>query len=137
VRKDKRKLKQLFRLAYRDDLILHFRTEPVDTDTAAELVDLIGRYNNFDPRKVKEAMLRFRGLVSGWEVGREGSPVIYALVPFWIHQREYADPSPGKRIPEEERESLRERLKDAFSEARADEIDELGWGRWRIRFWWD
>jgi hypothetical protein len=129
------KLRQLFEFAFRDDLMLHFRTTPVDSDTAMELVDIIGLYNNFDPDKIKDVMRAFRGQVSGYEIGREYSPVIYVWLPYWTHQREYSEETHGKRIPEEELEGLRHSLFTCFKLALADEASEVAPSR--LRFWWD
>jgi len=133
--RSREKLRQLFELAYKDDLMLHFRTNPVDTDTAMQLVDIIGGYNNFDPEKVKDVMRAFRGQVSGYEVGREYSPVIYVWLPYWAHQREYSDEDKGVRIPEEELEGLKRGLMVCFRLALADEAEEVS--STRLRFWWD
>jgi len=133
--RSREKLQQLFQLAYGDDLLLHFRTNPVDTDTAMELVDIIGVYNNFDPNKVKDVMRAFRGQVSGYEVGREYSPVIYVWLPYWTHQREYSDEHYGERIPEEELKGLKRGLMVSFKLALADEAQEVSSSI--LRFWWD
>jgi hypothetical protein len=132
----KEELKQIFQLAYQKDLLLHFRTNPVDSDTAMELVDIIGGYNNFEPAKIKDVMRAFRGKVTGYEVGREYSPVIYVVLPYWTHQREYWEKlEMGERILDEELEGLKAGLKVAFRLACADEIQEVSPSV--IRFWWD
>ena len=129
------KLKQLFKLAYEDNLLLQFRTSRVDTDTAMELVDIIGRYNEFDPGKIKDVLKAFRGQVSGYEVGREYSPVIYVWLPYWTNQREYSNSQRGRRIPEEEFEGLKRGLMTCFKLAKADEAGEVSTSV--LRFWWD
>jgi hypothetical protein len=129
-------LKQIFQLAYGKDLLLHFRTNPVDSDTAMELVDIIGGYNNFEPAKIKDVIRAFRGKVTGYEVGREYSPVIYVVLPYWTHQREdWEKLEMGERIPEEEFEGLKAGLIASFRLACADEIQEVSPSV--IRFWWD
>jgi len=129
-------LKQIFKLAYQKDLLLHFRTNPVDSDTAMELVDIIGGYNNFDPAKIKDVMRAFRGQITGYEVGRECSPVIYVWLPYWTHQREdWEMLETGERIPEDELEGLKRSLTTCFKLALADEVQEVSTSV--IRFWWD
>ena len=114
---------------------LSFLTRLVDTDLAKELVAKTGRYNDFDPEKVKATMDRLRGKISGYYLGRESSPVIYVILPYWTHQREYSKEVEGKRISDAERTSLKKEVIEEFEKAKADECwqdtDE------RIRARWD
>jgi hypothetical protein len=133
---NKEGLRQIFYLAYQKDLLLHFRTNPVDSDTAMELVDIIGGYNNFEPGKIKDAIRPFCGQVTGYEVGREYSPVIYVVLPYWTHQREdWERQEMGEQIPQREIEKLKAGLVAAFRFALADEVEEVSESI--IRFWWD
>jgi len=131
----KEKLVELIKLTYEDDLALHLRTRRVESETAEELVEAIGGYNEFDPDKVKEVIRRFRGRVEGWEIGREYSPVIYVHLPYWTHHREGSTEISGERIPPEEMEKLKRELIEAFRGACADEIEEVSPST--LRFWWD
>ncbi len=130
-----KRLKQIFRFAYHDDLLLHFRCNRVDTDTAMELVDVIGGYNNFNPDLVKEAMKCFQGRVMRYEIGREYSPVIYIWLPYWTHQRENSPLTSGEYIPEDDQERLKKEIMQTFGRAGPDEVSE--WVKNVLRFWWD
>ncbi|MBT9160757.1 MAG: hypothetical protein DDT26_02053 [Dehalococcoidia bacterium] len=129
------KVRQIFRLAYHDGLLLHFRSNTVNTATAMELVDIIGEYNGFDPDLVKEAMQCFQGQVSGYAIGREYSPAIYVWLPYWTHQRENSLLAFGEYIQEGDRERLKKEIMEAFVKLRPDEADE--WAENVLRFWWD
>jgi hypothetical protein len=113
-----------------------FLTPRLRTLQAEKLVRLVGDYNNFNGPKVADALLRFRGKVSGVEFGREGSPVIYLELPYWTHQREEVSWSgQGTRISDAESVALATEIKQAFvGEMHADEFSV---DKRRVRIWWD
>ena len=128
------------RIAYRLDSSQRFQsttflTPRLRTQQAAHLVRLVERYNDFEGAPVADAIQELRGIVSGVEFGREGSPVIYLEFPYWTHQREEADPKlKGERISDQEFEAAVSKVRAQFVEGlRATEFSV--WKR-RVRIWW-
>lgn len=113
-----------------------FLTPSLRTAQAERLVRMVGDYNNFNGPKVADALLRFRGKVSGVEFGREGSPVIYIELPYWTHQREETSWSgQGTRISDSESAALASEIRRLFvGELKADEFSVQ---KRRVRIWWD
>jgi len=75
-------------------------TPRLRTVQAQELIRMVESYNNFEGKKVADALAEFRGTVSGVAFGREGSPVIYIDLPYWTHQREeVTTEGKGQKIP--------------------------------------
>jgi len=132
------KIKQFFRLGYVNDVSLYFRVHVTSTNLAKELVDIVGRYNDFDQEKVKACLDVLKGKVSGYELGRECSPVIHIELPYWTHQREGNQKRNGERIPESETKKLVEEMRHMFKDVRlCDEFDILGLKEHHVRVWWD
>lgn len=113
-----------------------FLTPRLRTVQAEKLVRLVGDYNNFNGPRVADALLKFRGRVSGVEFGREGSPVLYIDLPYWTHQREETSWSgQGVRISDKESAALASEIRRLFvSELKADEFSVE---KRRVRIWWD
>ncbi len=124
VRGHYRKYQDFVKLGYAGNISLDFKTTTVPPRNAKRLVSAIGGYNEFEPRKVNKAIDKIQDVVGSIEVGREGSPVLY------IHL------SPNWQL-----EQNKERVKEAFKEAKADEVDEVeglfGSKTNTIRVWWD
>jgi len=138
----KEELKLLYYLATHGKAeLLHFRTTLVDTDTAKELVDIEGQVNNFYPERVKAVMDKLRGKVSGYELGRDGTPLIYVHLPYWTDQREYNREKIKREISPAERERLVKFVIKLFKEeALADSAYQLTYRDSKlniVRVWWD
>jgi len=134
-------LLKLFHIAYGkiDEKVrlLDFKTEGVNTDDAVELVMGIGSYNDFEGQRVTESMQKFKGKVMYWEVGREGSPVIYVHLPFFLNQQE-GFVGENRRIIDDENIKLIEELKKEFVDtALADEFNVTDYSDRVVRIWWD
>lgn len=115
---------------------LDFRTEVVPTAQAQALACLVPDYNVPFGGPVSAAMAGFRGEVSGWQVGRENSPVVYVELPYWTNQREGGDPvGQGERIDEAATAALVARLRTAFVDGA--HASEFGVERNTVRMWWD
>lgn len=115
--------------------LLDFRTEGiVSFDEFSSLLQIAGPYNRFVPGVVEEAIRPIFPRLMSVEIGREGSPVVYAYVPFWRHQKIGHTDGPGERIPEEERKALATEFLEAMRRASADE---LSGNEHRLRAWWD
>ena len=111
-------------------------TPRLRTVQAQQLIRMVESYNNFEGRKVADALTEFRGAVSGIAFGREGSPVIYIDLPYWTHQQEEMTvKSTGQKIPEAETKKLVERLRGVFVGGLA--ADEFTFERNQVRVWWD
>lgn len=74
---------EFVRLGYRG-ASLHFRVQTGDLETFRACVHAIGAYNDFRPAAVSLRLGGIFGQCECMEVGREGSPVIYAHLPFWV-----------------------------------------------------
>jgi hypothetical protein len=103
--------------------ILTWVAEGVDAEAAKALVELIGRYNGFDPARVKEAIDACPKECC-FQIGREYSPVIYVGLPYGLDNLE----------------RLKETVLEAFALAFPDEtppIEGYHSGSTTLRFWWD
>jgi hypothetical protein len=107
------------------------------TVQAQQLIQMVVSYNNFEGKKVAEALTEFRGHVSSVQFGREGSPVIYIQLPYWTHQQEETriKGQEGKCIPGSVTDKLVERLRHVMVEKLA--ADEFTVEYNRVRVWWD
>jgi len=133
---------------------LHFRVQTGDLETFRACVHAIGAYNEFSPAAVSLRLGEIFGECECMEVGREGSPVIYAHLPFWSGQR--ADraraacgrtPGGNRKYEESERRALASRVKTVGAALGASEIDELTVPETAlglpagtliaVRLWWD
>jgi hypothetical protein len=132
------------RLGYGDQFGLdfrsnNFRTDEMTTEDTQAVLRIVDEYNDFSGKKVADAIGQFRGRISSYEFGREGSPVLYIRLPYWTHQQEGAAPgSSGRRIDDAENEALISLLRDVFvTKLGADEfeVDQIQ-GR-KFRVWWD
>ncbi|MCP5476542.1 MAG: hypothetical protein H7A19_17060 [Rhodanobacteraceae bacterium] len=115
-----------------------FRTDQLTTPETQVLLRLVKSYNAFSGDRVAAAIEEFKGRVTAWEFGREGSPVVYVLLPYTTNQiegqRRYIV---GNRIPEEAHAALLERLQIVFqSELGASEFT-LDDRQHYLRVWWD
>ena len=135
-RKDRQKL--FLGMAYgvggNDTRSLDFRTESVDIPTAKEMVKVIKYYNEFDYKKVNEAIDKVKDDINSIQIGREGSPVIYIGLPYWENQK-MKPKGENRKLTEGERQQIINKVEKAFFEAEYDEfnVDEFN----RIRIWWD
>jgi hypothetical protein len=121
---------------------LNFRTEKLNTDQTMAVVQLVQEYNQFDGAAVAAALEQFRGRVSGYEFGREGSPVLYIELPYWTSQAEAhagrEAEAGGRRIEDAERDALIAEVRLVFVDRlKADEFDIEEIGDRRLRVWWD
>lgn len=114
-----------------------FRTDQLTTSEAQTLVRLVKSYNAFEGHKVSAAIEQFKGRVTAWEFGREGSPVLYVRLPYTTNQiegrRSYVV---GDRIPLEVHAALLEQMQTVFqSELCASEYS-LDERQHYARVWW-
>lgn len=111
-------------------------TPRLRTVQAQDLIRMVESYNNFEGKKVADALTEFRGTVSGVAFGREGSPVLYIDLPYWTHQREeVTTQGKGQKIPEGDTQKVVKRLKAVFVDGLlADEFSQEGN---QVRIWWD
>lgn len=133
---------------------LHFRVQTGDLETFRACVHAIGAYNDFRPAAVSLRLGGIFGQCECMEVGREGSPVIYAHLPFWSGQRaDRARAACGRtqegnrKYEEHERRALARRVKAIGAALRASETDELtvpesalglsAGTLIAVRLWWD
>lgn len=101
--------------------VLEFRIGYINKEQIKPFVDIIGKYNAFEPARVKKAIDMVSSIVDFYEIGREGSPVMY------IRWKDWSD----------NREANKAALETAFVKlAKADEFSEVEGGRF-IRVWWD
>lgn len=129
---------------------LSFRTECLSTDIAKQAVLLVPSYNAFEGTKVAAAIESLRGELMCWQFGREGSPVLYAEIPYWTHQQEKACPTrhddaaaecpnrdDARKLSVDERTALIARVKKALEAAQADEVGFETSSNTTLRAWWD
>jgi hypothetical protein len=111
-------------------------TPVMRTVQAQQLIQMVSSYNNFEGKRVADALAEFRGQISGVQFGREGSPVIYIELPYWTHQQEETRiQGQGQRIPAYRTDKLVERLRRVMVEKLA--ADEFNVEHNRVRVWWD
>lgn len=156
-----RAIRELVRRAYGDCnglpcRLLHFHTEGhKDFAEVADCLAIIGGYNAFQAGRVIEALRPVFPRLSSVEIGREGSPVIYAYVPHWTHQAiGHEGYGMGEPLSDEARREIGADFIEAMRKARADElsVDEPDGHRWitsradmrslphapyKMRAWWD
>lgn len=117
--------------------LLNFKTEAVtDFQEFCELLSLVGpQYNAFRPTRVIHEIRPLFPKLMSVEIGREGSPAIYAHVPYWRNQAiEWASSGVNERIPDHERSDLSSQFLEAMRNAAADEASDEGYA---LRAWWD
>lgn len=118
------------------DLRFHRRFDAAEWNSAREAISSIGSYNDFDGAAVAEKLDGVRDRLDGIVVGREMSPVIYALLP-------------DDATPDERRE-VGIAFLEAMGTAKADELSFAyadGGHCWdwttltedadQVRAWWD
>lgn len=147
---------ELVRLAYGDshDLYvraLEFKTECLSTSLMQRAVRLVPEYNAFDGAKIAEAIEKLRGEIMCWQFGREGSPVIYMQIPYWLSQSERACPdlhdkegaqlcekaADDRRLTQAETADLTKRATALFQSLHADEMAFDPIAKNTMRIWWD
>lgn len=96
-------------------------------------------YNAFDGNAVANAIERFRRRVSGWSIGRAGSPLLQIELPSWTHQVEETPPrTNGTRIADTEHQALIAEMHHVFVEKLgADAFEFTDDSQNRIQVWWD
>lgn len=116
--------------------LLDFKTEGLSSaQHVVEILDVIGGYNRFSAKVVARELLPILPKLTHVAIGREGSPVIYAGIPYWTHQAiEWQGSGMGVRISEEERQSRSRQFLEAMRRAEADELSDEGYA---LRAWWD
>lgn len=134
---------ELMTLAYGDcqeppraTRLLEFRAEQQRCwEDVLALLKVIGRYNHFAPDIVGRELERVFPRLSGIEIGREASPVLYARVPYWTHQAiAWRGSGMGSPLDGEERKDIAASFLAAMRRAYADEAEDLGFA---LRAWWD
>ena len=146
-------LRQFVRFGYGDlhDLevrSLDFHTEELSTAELQELVKLVPDYNAFNGAAIAKGLDELRGEIMHFTFGREGSPVIYVDLAFWLGQQEKAcpgqrcaegwgKPKDDRRLTAAEHAAIVTRVKSVFTRLHADEIDVDEQNDHRIRVWWD
>lgn len=116
--------------------LLTFRTENLSSlQLCAEVMSLVPGYNAWRAATVLKELGPVFPKLSGIEFGREGSPVLYAGIPFWTHQATaWNGGGMGERIPDGERKEIAQSFLDAMGRAQADELTYDGH---LARAWWD
>lgn len=116
--------------------LLDFRTESlIDFQEFCDLMSLIGNYNRFDPARVIDEVRPLFPRLMTVEIGREGSPVIYAGIAYWRHQEIQSNGfGTPERIPELERKEVGTQFLKAMERTEADELTFDGH---KARAWWD
>lgn len=116
--------------------LLDFKTEGIrDFETFSEAVKMIGKYNNFDPEKVNEAMKVIWPVISYVQIGREGSPVLYVNIPYWDNQRTMgSDSAQAVKLTKEEQNNIIFSLKKEIYKTLPDEVSVENNV---VRLWWD
>ena len=113
---------------------LDFKSEGVsDFETFAEALKASGSYNAFEAEKTIEAFRSIWDEIGGVEIAREGSPVLYVVIPFFTNQRTIGS-SYGERIDSGKRKKLIDEIKAIAKDLEADEITD---DEYRVRIWWD
>ena len=96
---------------------------------------MIGKYNNFDPEKVNEAMKVIWPVISYVQIGREGSPVLYVNIPYWDNQRTMgSDSAQAVKLTKEEQNNIIFSLKKEIYKTLPDEVSVENNV---VRLWWD
>ena len=134
-------LVQLVRYVYGDcngyaTRSLDFKSERIrDFGTLSEALRAIGKYNEFDPEKVLNALKQVWGDISDVQIARESSPAIYINLPYWDNQRiKGSDTAQARRLEYAEIDDIVTKAKKALDWALFDEFDVE---RNTIRVWWD
>lgn len=109
--------------------LLDFHTEAImDWQELADCVRAIGVYNSFQPDRVLDGLEGCFDELMYVTVGREGSPVLYATVPYWTHQLLGQHSMRGERLDEARRERIAGRFLVGMRDAGADEFTVCGFG---------
>jgi hypothetical protein len=130
---------------------LSFRTECLSTSLMQQALRLVPDYNNFNGAEVAANIEKLRGEIMCWQFGREGSPVIYMEIPYWLGQAEHvcpqrhdieaALPCPklenDRRLSDAESADITSRAKALFQTLHADEIEFDLIASNTLRIWWD
>lgn len=130
---------------------LDFRTECLSTSLMQQALRLVPEYNAFEGAKIADGIEKLHGEIMCWQFGREGSPVIYMQIPYWLgqaekacpelHDKEDAQPCPrpdnDRRLTEAESTDLTRRAKALFQSLHADEIGFDQIAKNTLRIWWD
>jgi len=118
---------------------LYFQTDTLTTTEAKTVLEIVPIYNSFEGVAVANAIERFRRRVSGWSVGRAGSPVLQIELASWTHQVEETPPrTSGTRISETELQGLIDELREVFVEhLDADAFEFTDDLQRTIQVWWD
>ncbi len=126
----------LFDMSFRS---LNFTTEELDTESTQSVVSLVKSYNSFDGNKIAQALSQFKGRISSYQFGREGSPVLYINLPYWTHQREGDNSNTrGTKIEDSEFRKLLGELRQVFvNDLYCDEFDVDSIRKRTVRVWWD
>lgn len=147
---------ELVRLAYGDSHDLHvraleFKTECLSTSLMQAALRLVPEYNAFDGAKIADGIEKLRGDIMCWQFGREGSPVIYMQIPYWLSQSEKACPdlhdkegaqpcekaTDDRRLTPAETADLTKRATALFQSLHADEVAFDPIAKNTMRIWWD
>ena len=120
----------------KDARLLHFRTDNLKWNDAAEAVALVDEYNEYNGAEVAAAIPKIRDICRdsyqlSFEFGREFSPVLYIHIPFWIKE-------PGRDARPLSADETAEMIYKVQEIGRSLRADENGIAYAHvIRLWWD
>ena len=115
-----------------------FRTQFLPTRLAHVLIRSVATVNGFVGDAVANGIARYKGKVSGWSFGREGSPVLYVRFPHTTNQIEDEETwIVGPRISEREHLDLVNDVQHLFIDSLgADEVGFVDGHKHELRIWW-
>lgn len=118
----------------------HFLTQELSTEEAMAVIPVVEQYNNFNGRRVAQAIATFDGRVSGWKFGCAGSPLLVVVFAPWTHQIENTKPGgpAGRKFTEAEHAAMVEELQHLFIvELAADKFERNAKDIYEYDAWWD
>lgn len=144
------KTARFFQAAFEDQMTLDFRSRFGRWEEAEAALQEIDQYNRFDVEKVAPALAAVFPKLGGLSIGAEGSPVIYADIPYWTNQQlGQRGGGERRRLTELERRQIGIDFLRAMRTAKADELSwqsgggghDFEWeqseGTSLVRAWWD
>lgn len=126
-------------LGYNSDVSLEFKVSSNNLSELKALVNIVESHNDFESNRVNEAIEKIFPLVSGFEFGREYSPVLYINIPYWTSQQNQninRKNHKARQLTDIEKTEIINKVLTAFTEAKADENfydKDLN----KVRAWWD
>jgi len=119
---------------------MRFIIDAEDLDEIKTLLRMVGSYNKFNAEEVIKAVEDVFGEVSGFEVGRAFSPVLFIHLPMWNDQQNKNRGIPQKKkrpLTKREIDEIRTKVLDRFKRCEPDELWTSGYKDVIVRAWWD